>query len=284
MGKNSTLYIVTTPIGNLGDLTARAVDIIKSVDLIACEDTRVVRKILSYLGVSKPMLSLYKCSEHKRAERVLSELKGGKSVAYLSDAGTPLVSDPGSHLVKRAHEEGIKVIPVPGPSAVVCALQASGFNADRFIFAGFLPRRGEERMRAIDEISRFSGAVVIFESPKRVVQTIDDLIAVLGSDTPAFLAREMTKIHEEYLFGALNYIRSQLGARGKIRGEVTLVIFIKPKAKKDTGYLPVRERASKLIRYGLSVKQAACVISDEMDISRSEAYKEVLKVYEPRRE
>lgn len=283
MSANPVLYIVATPIGDLGDLTLRAIEVIKSVELVACEDTRVVRKILNHLGVRKLLLSLFEYNEREKSERVLNELKSGKSVAYLTDAGTPLISDPGSYLVKRAREEGINVIPVPGASAITCALQASGFSADKFLFAGFLPRKGKERKQALEEISNHSGAVVIFESPRRVLQTLDDLIAALDADAQVFFAREMTKLHEEYLFGSLFEIKSQLAMRNQIKGEVTLVVFVEKKSEQEIDCLSLHERAGKLFSCGLSVKEAACVLSGELGLPRSEVYKEILKVYKGRR-
>lgn len=283
MSEKPVLYIVATPIGNLGDITLRAIEIIKKVELIACEDTRVAKKILNHLGVHKELLSLFEHNEHERAERVLRELKSGKSVAYLTDAGTPLISDPGAYLVRRAKEEGINVIPVPGPSAITCALQVCGFSVDKFLFVGFLPRKGKERKEAISKICGFLGAVVIFESPKRILQTLDDLIAALGADTRAFFAREMTKLHEEYLLGSLGDIKSQLATRSEIKGEITFVVFVEKKLEEGIDRLSLRERADKLFRCGLSIKEAVCVLSGELNLPRSEVYKEILKVYKAKR-
>jgi len=280
MGNRAVLYIVATPIGNLGDLSGRAVEALRDVDLVVCEDTRFAKKVLSHLGIRKPTRSLFAHNERAKADQVLGELFGGKSLAYLTDAGTPLISDPGAYLVRRARKEGIDIIPIPGPSAVTCALQAAGFGADRFLFVGFLPRKGTDRKRAMSEISRFGGPVVIFEAANRLFKTLDDLMDALGEDARLFLAREMTKLHEEYVAGTLGELRSRIEARSEIRGEVTLVVFVEPKREGVMNERLVRRRARRLRGYGLSVRQASEVIRDETGWSKSEVYKEILRVYQ----
>ena len=214
-----TLYVVATPIGNLGDLSPRAVEVLGGVELIACEDTRRTGKLLHLAGIPSPgLLRVDMHTEEARTARVLDVLTGGGDVALVSDAGTPAVSDPGRRLVAATAEAGHRVVPVPGPSAVLSALAASGLVADRFVFEGFLPRKGAERRRRLAALAAEPRTVVLFEAPTRVGATLGDLAAVCGGEREAVVARELTKLHETVHRGDLAGLREEFaeGARGEI--------------------------------------------------------------------
>jgi 16S rRNA (cytidine1402-2'-O)-methyltransferase len=219
-----TLWVVATPIGNLGDLSPRAAEVLRTVGAVAAEDTRRTQRLYAHLGASAPLLlALPAFDERGRVEGVLARLRVGEDVALCTDAGTPGVSDPGAALVAAAWEAGVKVVPVPGPSAALSALAASGFPADRFVFAGFLPRKGGGRAEALGWLARAGCTAVLYEAGNRTAETLGDLAAALG-DRPALVARELTKLHEELLRGPLSRLAAELGARDEVRGEVTLVV------------------------------------------------------------
>jgi 16S rRNA (cytidine1402-2'-O)-methyltransferase len=220
-----TLYLVATPIGNLEDITLRAVRILTEADLIACEDTRHTRGLLSHLGIRTPMLSLHEHNERARIPQVLGLLREGKRVALVSDAGTPVISDPGAALVAAAAEAGIPIVAVPGPSAVTTAVTLADFPTERFAFVGFLPRKAAERRRMLEGLVRLPMALVFFETPHRLHAALDDLHEAFG-DRRMLLARELTKIHEQVVRGTAEQIRDALrAALGESpKGEVTLVV------------------------------------------------------------
>ncbi len=224
MSAAGTLYVVATPIGNLGDLSPRAAEVLRSVRAVAAEDTRRTLKLYAHLGVpAPPMLSVPAFDERGRVERVLDRLRAGDDVAFCTDAGTPGVSDPGATLVAAAWEAAIRVVPIPGPSAVLGALAASGFPADRFFFAGFLPRKGGGRAEALSAVARAGATAVLYEAGNRAAETLRDLSAALG-DRPALVARELTKLHEELLRGPLARLAAEIVGRGELKGEVTIVV------------------------------------------------------------
>ena len=218
-----TLFVVATPLGNLEDLTLRSVKCLKEVDLIACEDTRRTSKLLNHLGIKKPLISCFEHNEVARIDELLGKIAGGSDIALVSDAGTPTISDPGFALVRAAHERGIKVSPIPGPSALVAALSVSGLPTDEFVFAGFLPRTSSARRTRLEELKRVPGTLIFYESPHRVVESLRDMIAVLG-DRDGFLCREVTKIHEELKRATLGEIAKDLESRSKVLGEIVLVV------------------------------------------------------------
>lgn len=216
------LYIVATPIGNLGDITLRAIETLKSVDVIACEDTRRTEKLLSHLGFRKP---LHRYDEHTHgpsSKKIIEMVRSGKSVALVTDAGTPAISDPGSRLVEDAINAGIKIIPIPGPSSVTAAMSASGFSGDGFVFLGFLPRREGRAKRVLQEVLGLGKNAVLFESPFRVRQTLN-LIAEVMPQAHVAVARELTKLHEEFLRGPVADVQNQLLERPE-KGEVVVLI------------------------------------------------------------
>lgn len=218
------LYIVATPIGHLQDITLRALETLRDVDLIIAEDTRRSRVLLEHYGIEAPFgPSLYEGVERERVEKVIRMLKGGKRIALISDAGTPLIQDPGYLLVKRASEEGISVVPVPGPTALIAALVASGFPTDRFLFDGVPPKKPGKRRAYFEALKDEERTVVLYESPHRIVKTLETLVEVLP-ERPVVLARELTKVHEEFLRGRPHEVLAELKARPSVKGEFVLVI------------------------------------------------------------
>ncbi len=218
-----TLFVVATPLGNLDDLTFRAVKCLKGVDLIACEDTRRTAKLLNHLGIKKPLISCFEHNEHARIDELLARIGRGEDVALVSDAGTPTISDPGFPLVRAALARGIRVSPIPGPSALVAALSVSGLPTDEFLFAGFLPRTVAARRTRLQSLQGHRATLVFYESPHRMVDSLADMIAILG-DRDAFLCREVTKVHEELKRGSLSEIAKDLSARAEVLGEIVLVV------------------------------------------------------------
>ncbi len=217
------LFVVATPLGNLDDITVRALAILTRVDLIACEDTRHTGKLLRAKGIKTPTSSYFEHNERSKGERILELLRSGREVALVSDAGTPGISDPGFRLVRAARTEGIPVIPIPGPSAVITALSVSGLPTDRFLFVGFLPPKAAARRRALAELAEIRETMVFYESPVRTRESLKDMALALG-DREAFLCREATKVHEEYQRGRLSQLSDLLAARGEVKGEVVLVV------------------------------------------------------------
>jgi len=223
------LYLVSTPIGNLRDLSRRAVETLGMVDWIACEDTRQTAKLLEFYGIQKPTRSFHEHNEANRVEATVAEIETGANVALVSDGGTPLVSDPGFRLVRLAAERGIAVVPVPGPSAVMAALAASGLPTDAFYFGGFLPPKSGPRRSALESVSALRATLIFFEAPHRVLDSLDEIRQVLG-DRRMAAAREMTKLHEEFLRGTVSEVRAALAGRDSVRGEFTLVVDRDPPA------------------------------------------------------
>ncbi len=223
VGSPGKLYIVATPLGHLGDVSARALEVLRGVSLVACEDTRRAAHLLGAHGITTRTTSFFEHNERWKGERILEALRRGQDVALVSDAGTPGVCDPGFRLVRDARAEGIPVLPVPGPSALVAALSVSGLPTDRFFFGGFLPARASARRRELEELAGITATVVLFESPVRILAALAVMAAAFG-DREAFLAREMTKVHEEYLRGRLLELRDRLADREAIKGEIVLVV------------------------------------------------------------
>jgi 16S rRNA (cytidine1402-2'-O)-methyltransferase len=222
---SGTLFVVATPIGNLDDLTPRARQTLAAVDRIAAEDTRHTRRLLSHFGLKTPLYALHEHNESEAAEALVAELEAGKSVALVSDAGTPLVSDPGYRLVRAAHRAGIPVSPVPGASAVTAALSAAGLPTDRFCFEGFLPARRAARRESLEKLAGETRTMVFYESVHRIAECLDDLVACFGESRAASVGRELTKLHEQVISAPLGVLRQQL-ERGEIvkKGEFVLVV------------------------------------------------------------
>jgi 16S rRNA (cytidine1402-2'-O)-methyltransferase len=253
-----TLYVVATPLGNLEDVTLRALRVLREVSLVACEDTRHTRKLLVAHGIATPTTSYFEHNERLKGERILEVLRAGRDVALVSDAGTPAISDPGERLVRDARAAGIPVVPVPGPSAAAAALSVCGLATDRFLFVGFLPAKPGARRKTLEALASERPTLVFFESPVRVVDSLSDMIAAFG-DREAFLCREATKLHEEYVRAPLSGLRERLVARGRVRGEIVLVVAGAPEAQpasEDPAALYRRLAAQGLTRRE-AVKEAA---------------------------
>jgi len=216
------LYIVSTPIGNLDDITLRALKTLSHVDLIAAEDTRRTRKLLSHFDIHTPLVSYFEHNELKKLDKLLSHMKRGKEIALVSDAGTPGISDPGYRLVQQTVERGIPVIPIPGPSAVIAALSISGLPTDSFTFAGFLPKKGGKRRKLLEKLGDLDGTSILYESPHRLMRTLEDLLKVCG-DRQIVITRELTKAFEETIRGSIREVINTLEGR-RIKGEVTIVL------------------------------------------------------------
>jgi 16S rRNA (cytidine1402-2'-O)-methyltransferase len=271
-----TLFVVATPIGNLGDLSPRAAEVLRTVDVVVAEDTRRTRTLLTHVGARPAdLLSLPAFDEEGRVERVVSRLAAGASVALVTDAGTPGVSDPGSRLVEAAWGAGAKVVPVPGPSASLAALSASGLAADRFLFAGFLPRKGGARAEALRWLGRVPATLVLFEAGNRAAATLADLEAAFG-DRPAALARELTKLHEEIARGRLSELRARFG--GDLRGEVTLVVAGAGEAPEEKPAEPPEEEILRRLAAGEAPTEVARAIAKGHGLPRGEAYALVERV------
>jgi 16S rRNA (cytidine1402-2'-O)-methyltransferase len=271
-----TLYVVATPIGNLEDITLRALRVLREVPLIAAEDTRHTRKLLNHFGITTRAISYHQHSPAARVEAIVAALAQG-DVALVTDAGMPGISDPGQPLVAAALAAGYPVVPVPGPTAVIAALAASGLPSDEFTFLGFLPRRGVERREMLAGVRALPHTVICYEAPHRLLACLDDLIAMLG-DRPAALARELTKLHEEVRRGSLTELRAAVEGSGGPRGEYTVLIAGAP-ASAGPAIAPeaaVRERLGALLAGGASTRDAARRVADELGVSRREAYRRAL--------
>jgi len=268
------LFVVATPLGNLEDVSARALRVLGEVDLIACEDTRRAGRLLQAHGIRSPTTSYFDHNARFKAERILERLREGADVALVSDAGTPTISDPGFRLVRAARQEGIDVIPVPGPNAAVAALSVSGLPTDRFRFLGFLPSRGGARRRTLEELADDPDTLVFHESAVRVLDALKDMEATLG-DRRAFLCREATKLHEEYRGGLLSELRAELAARPSIRGELTLVVA--GASEPDPGSAEgVPELFAELTRAGRTRREAVKEIARRLGLPSREVYRLVL--------
>jgi len=271
---NGKLYIISTPIGNLEDMTYRAVRILSEVDLIAAEDTRHSLKLLNHFNISKPLTSYYDHNQQLKGERILSSLRQGKTVALISDAGTPCVSDPGYHLIRDAVIEGIAVIPIPGCCAAITALSASGLPSDNFTFAGFPPARQGKRRTFLAELTGMTGTLILYEAPHRLESTLTDMCEVFG-DRQIAVARELTKIYEEFLRGTASEVLAMV-SQAKVRGEVVILIAPGEAAPKEVE--PLETLLKRLLHEDrLSIKDAAKKAAEITGVSRNEAYSEALK-------
>jgi 16S rRNA (cytidine1402-2'-O)-methyltransferase len=269
---SGTLYIVATPIGNLEDITTRAIRILGEVDLIACEDTRQTRKLLDRYGIAKPLVSYHEHNEQARSVDLLREVEAGKNIALVSDAGTPLIADPGYRLVEQARNRGIAVCPIPGPSALVTALSASGLPTDSFSFHGFLPAKKGQRRRLLEDLRSSQGTLVFYEAPHRILDALEDIGEILGP-RPVVLARELTKIHEEFLRGTAAELREALGKRSSVKGEITLMIGKGETAQVDD--TPLAEAVEKLVESGVARMDALKTVARQRGLSKREVYKRV---------
>ncbi len=272
-----TLYIVATPIGNLEDMTYRAVSVLKDVDLIAAEDTRHSKRLLDHYGIKTRLISCHEHNEIKKAPHLIEQIKEGLSIALISDAGTPAISDPGYQLVRAAAKEKIPIIPIPGCSAAIAGLSVSGLPTDSFIFYGFLPKKQQKQQTTLEELKTQKATLILYESPRRVKKLIENCISILG-DRDACLAREITKFHEEYLRGTLSYILEKLEQRDSIKGECALFIHGCDEVNKIS-----QNELEHLIKEALSdgntkTKDLAKKISKEYNLSTKKIYGMILEL------
>jgi 16S rRNA (cytidine1402-2'-O)-methyltransferase len=262
------LYIVSTPIGNLEDITLRALRILKEVDVIAAEDTRHSLKLLNHYSISRPLISYWGEKEKVKAEETLRLLNSGQNIALITDAGTPGISDPGNVLIRKAIEEGIRVVSVPGPTAAIAALSISGFSTDVFLFRGFLPVKHTQRLKELKELSLECRTIVLYEAPHRILETLTDIHYVFG-DRRVAVVKEITKFYEETFRGPISVVL-QLIQTSKIAGEYVIVLEGRPEEKREAGDALVEIKA--LIKKGLSRKEAVKRIAGEYGISKKELY------------
>jgi 16S rRNA (cytidine1402-2'-O)-methyltransferase len=279
------LYLVATPIGNLGDITLRALEVLKQADRIACEDTRQTQKLLNHFAISTPTVSFHQHNERDRAAELIAALKNGGAIAVVSDAGMPGISDPGTWLVTEAIAAGVLVIPIPGANAALSALIASGLPTGEFQFLGFLPEKAGARRTALEALAaqprETSQTVIFYEAPHRIADTLADLESVFGPALRVVAARELTKLHEEFLRGTVADVRRDLAARDRIRGEFTLLIEAPPQSAAKSGLdSQAREGIStKIARLqsesNLDEKEALKRLARELGQSKSELYREL---------
>ena len=271
-----TLYIVATPIGNLGDWSQRAQEVLAQVTLIAVEDTRHSNKLLSHFGIQTPMIAYHEHNEKVASEKLLSRLRAGESVALISDAGTPLISDPGYPLVSQAHAEGIRVSPIPGPSAVIAALSASGLPTDRFIFEGFLPSKAQARKSRLQSLQADTRTLVFYESPHRIAECLADMCAVLGAERLAVLARELSKTFETIKQAPLQELLTWVEQdKNQSRGEIVLVVH----GAEASGPEDVEvERVLTILLKSLPVKDAAALAAEITGGKKNALYKQALYI------
>ena len=270
---SGTLFVVGTPIGNLEDLTPRAARVLGEVDAVAAEDTRRTRGLLAHLGVRVRLLSLPAAAERERTEPVLVLLRDGRDVALVTDAGMPGVSDPGQHLIARALAEGMTVEVVPGPSAALAALVASGLPAERWTFEGFLPRKGPARRERLASIAADPRATVLFESPRRAAVTLGDLAGACGPGRRGAVARELTKLHEEVLRGTLEALAADLAGRDEVKGEVTIVVEgAGPAAAPEVDDAGLAEEARALAAGGMRARAAAAEVARRHGVPANRVY------------
>jgi 16S rRNA (cytidine1402-2'-O)-methyltransferase len=276
------LYLVGTPIGNLEDITLRALRVLKLADRIACEDTRQTQKLLNHYGITTPTVSCHEHNEQQRAAELVAELKGGARIAVVSDAGMPGISDPGMTLAAAAIDAGVAVYPVPGANAALSALVASGLPTANFLYAGFLPSKAGARRAELERLSASATdeamTLVFYEAPHRIIETLGDVEATWGTACRVVVARELTKLYEEFLRGTVAEVRAELAGRDRVRGEITLLVEAKRVQAEQTAAtaVSIRQRVETLVKQeGLDEMDALKRVARERGISKSEAYREL---------
>jgi len=282
-GTQSTLYLVGTPIGNLEDITLRALRVLKEADIIACEDTRQTAKLLAHHGIEKRTVSYHAHNELARSAQLVMQLEQGKSIALVSDAGTPGVSDPAFRLVSLAIRRKIPVVPVPGPSAFLSGLVASGLPADSFSFHGFLPSKLGQRQKLLQELATSPRTQVFYEAPHRLLGALEDIAEVMGSGRSVVVAREVTKLHEEFVRGTAAQVLADFKKRSEIRGEITLLVGrVEETGKAGATKAGVvakknaRTRVRELMKAeGIDGKEAMKRVAKELGVGKSEVYRQM---------
>jgi 16S rRNA (cytidine1402-2'-O)-methyltransferase len=274
-----TLYLVATPIGNLEDISLRALRVLREAGLIACEDTRQTRHLLDHFGIAKPLVSYHEHNEASRAAELTQKLLDGASVALVTDAGTPLISDPGYRAVAAAIAAGITVVPIPGASAVVTALAGSGLATDEFRFCGFLPARSAARRKTLASLADADCTLIFYDAPRRILETLEDVEAACAT-RPVVVARELTKIHEEFLRGTAAEVREQLAAKPSVKGEITVLLGRPVKGaelSRDATAAAPEEEVRALELQGLARMDAVKRVAKARGIPKRELYRRVIQ-------
>ena len=271
------LYLVATPIGNLEDITLRALRVLKEVDRIACEDTRQTQKLLNHFGITTPTISYHEHNEQSRTVELLALLQQGGQVALVTDAGMPTFSDPGLDLVQAAIAADVPVIPIPGANAALTALIASGLNTERFLYVGFLAQKPGSRRSELEALANQAATMtlIVYEAPHRILDTLADVEAVWGNSVGVVVGRELTKIHEEFLRGTAGEVRVELASRDRIRGEIVLLIEARPPAHEASPTGTLLQQVNHLLSEGMDEKEALKRIARERGTSKSEVYREL---------
>jgi len=273
-----TLYIVATPIGHLGDLSSRASEILSQVDVIAAEDTRVTRKLLQHIGTETPMLSLHEHNEQQRTQTLLTRLQAGESVALVSDAGTPLISDPGYNLVKVVRSADIKIVPIPGPCALISALSVSGLATDKFVFEGFLPGKSSGRRARLEGLKDEHRTLIFYESPHRILACLEDIETVMGPEREVVVARELTKTFETLHSASVADTRAWVAEdQNQQRGEIVLLLAGAPVVERQG---EDDERVLRVLMEELPLKQAASLAARICGAKRNDIYQKALEIKE----
>ncbi|MDY6953923.1 MAG: 16S rRNA (cytidine(1402)-2'-O)-methyltransferase [Thermodesulfobacteriota bacterium] len=274
---SGTLFVVATPIGNMEDITLRAIRTLREVDVIAAEDTRHSRKLLSHYDIATPLVSYHDHNKEKRTPELLKRLQGGTSIALVTDAGTPSISDPGHYLVREAIAQSLPVVPIPGASALIAALSVSGLATDSFVFVGFVPRKSAKRKQWLNELRQEPRSLILYESPKRLLGLMQEILDVMG-DRQTTIARELTKLHEEILRGPLSQLLKEMSQREPVKGECTLLVAgCEKKREIDLGAL--RDRLRLLAQEnGLTLSHMVKEVAKEWDLPRKVVYEEALKL------
>ena len=266
-----TLYIVATPIGNLEDIPLRALRVLREVDTIACEDTRQTAKLLGHFGITKPLVSYHEHNEAARSTELAAKLASGGNIALVSDAGTPLISDPGYRLIQAALAAGAPVVPLPGACAAITALSASGLATDSFRYCGFLPAKTSQRKKLLEEWKAANCTLIFYETPHRILEALDDVHAVMG-ERPVVVARELTKLHEEFLRGTAKDIRDELAARPSVKGEFTLLIGKASEPVADDS-VSLEDAVREAEQQGLSRMEAIKHVARERGLNKRDVYR-----------
>jgi 16S rRNA (cytidine1402-2'-O)-methyltransferase len=272
---NGRLYLVATPIGNLEDITLRALKVLEKVDAIAAEDTRHTLKLLNFYAITKPLISYHRHNEEVKSDVLIDKLKNGENIALVTDAGTPGISDPGEEIVKKAIENNIEIIPIPGACALINALICSGFNTKEFIFYGFLPINKKLRTKKLNEISKQNKTIILYEAPHKLLKTLNDILENIG-DINCILAKEITKIHEEYIRGKISELISR---KEEIKGEYVILLDLNDNEQEDCSKkeMPLEEQYEYYEKKGLEKKEIIKQIAKDRNTNKNEIYQKFLK-------
>jgi 16S rRNA (cytidine1402-2'-O)-methyltransferase len=272
---SAQLFVVATPIGNLEDISFRALRVLRETSAIACEDTRQTSKLLQHYDIRTPLVSYHDHNERERTPELLSRLAAGESIAIVTDAGTPLVSDPGYRLVAAATQAGIPVVPIPGPSAPLAALAASGLPSHAFHFLGFLPPKSGKRQTLLASLATAEDTAICFEAPHRILETLDDIQQTLGPNRPIVVARELTKLHEEFLRGPVSEVRATLAARPALKGEITLLIGPAQRNEANSNPADYAQQVAQLVSEGIPQMDAIKQVARKYNLPKAEVYRVV---------